>query len=163
MAKEISISTETIEKLSKMMKEYDLGEINLKQENTRLVLRRGVQIQQAVQMPQMPIPMAMAPSSPNLAAAPAEATKADIAVQIEKGPGSVTSPMVGTAYLSPSPGSPNFIKKGDTVKKGQTLLIVEAMKVMNPITASIAGTVEQIMVEDAQPVEFGEILVQIRP
>ena len=99
-------------------------------------------------------PVAAAPAAP--AAAPA-ADSADAASH----PGAVTSPMVGTVYVAPEPDAPNFIEVGGTVKKGQTLLIVEAMKVMNPITAPADGTVKQILVQNAQPVEFGEVLVVI--
>ena len=76
-------------------------------------------------------------------------------------PGAVTSPMVGTVYVAPEPDAPSFISVGDAVNKGQTILIVEAMKVMNPITAPADGTVTQIFVQNAQPVEFGEVLVVI--
>ena len=99
-------------------------------------------------------PVAAAPAAP--AAAPA-ADSADAAAH----PGAVTSPMVGTVYVAPEPDAPNFIEVGGTVKKGQTLFIVEAMKVMNPITAPADGTVKQILVQNAQPVEFGEVLVVI--
>ena len=75
--------------------------------------------------------------------------------------GAVTSPMVGTAYLQAEPGSPAFVSKGDSVKAGDTLMIIEAMKVMNPIKADKSGTVTQILVEDAQPVEFGDVLLVI--
>ena len=71
----------------------------------------------------------------------------------------VTSPMVGTVYLAPQPGDPPFVQPDDTVAQGQTLVIIEAMKVMNPIQAPRAGTVKAIMVDDAQPVEFGDPLV----
>ena len=98
--------------------------------------------------------VAAAPAAP--AAAPA-ADSADAASH----PGAVTSPMVGTVYVAPEPDAPSFINIGGTVKKGQTLLIVEAMKVMNPITAPKDGTVKQIFVQNAQPVEFGEVLVVI--
>ena len=74
-------------------------------------------------------------------------------------PGTVKSPMVGTVYTAPEPDAPTFITEGDSVSKGQTLLIVEAMKVMNPITAPKTGTVVKIFVQNAQPVEFGEALV----
>ena len=97
---------------------------------------------------------AAAPASPAAAAA---ADSADAASH----PGAVTSPMVGTVYVAPEPDAPSFIEVGGTVKKGQTLLIVEAMKVMNPITAPADGTVKQIFVQNAQPVEFGEVLVVI--
>lgn len=76
-------------------------------------------------------------------------------------PGAITSPMVGTVYMQPEPSAPSFISKGATVKAGDTLLIIEAMKVMNPIKASKGGTVTQILVENGQPVEFGEVLVVI--
>jgi acetyl-CoA carboxylase biotin carboxyl carrier protein len=75
--------------------------------------------------------------------------------------GAVLSPMVGTVYLQPDPNSPPFVTKGATVKPGDTLVIIEAMKVMNPIKATKGGTVTQILVETAQPVEFGEVLVVI--
>jgi acetyl-CoA carboxylase biotin carboxyl carrier protein len=76
-------------------------------------------------------------------------------------PGAVTSPMVGTVYMQPEPSKPSFVKKGDTVRAGDTLLIIEAMKVMNPIKAEKAGTVTQILVKDGQPVEFGDVLMVI--
>jgi acetyl-CoA carboxylase biotin carboxyl carrier protein len=76
-------------------------------------------------------------------------------------PGAVASPMVDTVYVAAEPDAPAFVAVGDTVKKGQTVLIVEAMKVMNPITADKAGTVKSILVENAQPVEFDQPLVVI--
>ena len=98
-----------------------------------------------------------APVAPVAAVSAPAADSADAASH----PGAVTSPMVGTVYVAPEPDAPSFIKVGGTVKKGQTLLIVEAMKVMNPITAPADGTVKQIFVQNAQPVEFGEMLVVI--
>ncbi|MCB1538115.1 MAG: acetyl-CoA carboxylase biotin carboxyl carrier protein [Rhodospirillales bacterium] len=76
-------------------------------------------------------------------------------------PGAVISPMVGTAYLSPEPGKPPFVAKGAQVKAGDTLMIIEAMKVMNPIKAERGGTVKQVLIEDARPVEFGDVLMII--
>jgi acetyl-CoA carboxylase biotin carboxyl carrier protein len=73
--------------------------------------------------------------------------------------GTVTSPMVGTVYVSPEPGKPAFVKVGDTVREGDTLLIVEAMKTMNPILAPRAGTVTEICIKDSQPIEFGQALL----
>jgi acetyl-CoA carboxylase biotin carboxyl carrier protein len=102
-----------------------------------------------MQMPaQMPTPAASAPAATE--SAPASAPEH-----------AMTSPMVGTVYLSPEPGAAVFVKTGDNVKPGQTLLIIEAMKVMNPITATAAGVVRQILVDDGQPVEFGEPLIVI--
>jgi len=102
-------------------------------------------------------PVAAVAAPAPVAAAPADAAPADASSH----PGAVTSPMVGTAYVAPEPEAPAFVEVGDTVKKGQTILIVEAMKVMNPITAPADGTVKQIMVTNGQPVEFGEVLVVI--
>ena len=102
-------------------------------------------------------PAAAPTAAPDAPAAAAAADSADAASH----PGAVTSPMVGTVYVAPEPDAPSFIEVGGTVKKGQTLLIVEAMKVMNPITAPADGTVKQIFVQNAQPVEFGEVLVVI--
>ena len=105
--------------------------------------------------------------APLAAPAPAALTAAPVAPATDSGtdlsahPGAVTSPMVGTAYISPEPGAAAFVVEGSAVKKGQTLLIVEAMKVMNPITAPQDGTVSKIMVKNAQPIEFGEVLVVI--
>ena len=110
--------------------------------------------------PAAPVAPFIAPAAPASEAAPAAtaaATSADAAAH----PGAVTSPMVGTAYTAPEPGADAFIEVGTVVKKGQTLLIVEAMKVMNPITAPKDGTISQIFVQNAQPVEFGEALVII--
>ena len=112
--------------------------------------------------PVAPVAAVAAPAAARAAApaAPATAPAADSA-DAASHPGAVTSPMVGTVYVAPEPDAPSFIEVGGTVKKGQTLLIVEAMKVMNPITAPADGTVKQIFVQNAQPVEFGEVLVVI--
>ena len=101
-----------------------------------------------------------APAPAALPAAPA-APAADSAADLSAHLGAVTSPMVGTAYISPEPGAAAFVEEGSAVKKGQTLLIVEAMKVMNPITAPTDGIVSKILVKNAQPIEFGEVLVVI--
>ena len=84
---------------------------------------------------------------------------AGAASDLAKHPGAVKSPMVGTAYLAPEPGKPAFVAVGDKVAAGQTLLIIEAMKTFNPIKAPKAGTVAQILIDNAQPVEFGEPLM----
>ena len=99
-------------------------------------------------------PAAAAPA----ATAPAAGTPAE---DMASHPGALTSPMVGTVYVAAEPDAPAFVAVGDTVKKGQTVLIVEAMKVMNPITAPTDGKITQIMVQNGQPVEFGEVLVVI--
>jgi len=108
-------------------------------------------------------PVAPVAAAPFAAAAPAAAAvvdnAADIAANPADHPGAVTSPMVGTIYTAPEPDAPAFITEGVSVTAGQTLFIVEAMKVMNPITAPKSGTVVKVFVQNAQPVEFGEALV----
>jgi acetyl-CoA carboxylase biotin carboxyl carrier protein len=108
-------------------------------------------------------PVAAAPvaAAPVAAAAPAAIAEpvAEIPANPADHPGAVKSPMVGTVYTAPEPDAPAFITEGATVTAGQTLFIVEAMKVMNPITAPKAGTVVKIFVQNAQPIEFGEALV----
>jgi len=102
-----------------------------------------------------PAPVAAAPAAP--AESAAAATPGDAAAH----PGAVKSPMVGTVYLAPEPDAPLFAKEGDQVKKGQTLFIVEAMKVMNPITAPADGKLTRILVDNAQPIEFDQPLAII--
>ena len=107
---------------------------------------------------------ATAPATPKMASDPTVPQQANTEAPstiAANHPGAVTSPMVGTAYLQAEPGSPAFVKKGDTVKAGDTLLIVEAMKVMNPIKAEHGGTVTHIMVDNGEPVEFGDVLMVI--
>ena len=150
-----------IRALAELLNENDLSELQVKRNyaddsslNVRLSRMSSVPAQ--VHIPATPAaPAAAAPAAP--AAKPAEAQSApeDPAAH----PGAVTSPMVGTAYLAPEPGADNFVKVGDTVAEGQTLLIVEAMKTMNQIPAPKAGTVKRILVEDGAPVEFGAPLM----
>lgn len=108
-----------------------------------------------------PAPVYAAPAAiaAPVAAAPAAAAAAAPEADPAAHPGAVTSPMVGTVYLSPEPGASAFVKVGDTVKEGQTLLIVEAMKTMNHIPAPKSGTVKRILVEDTTPVEYGTPLM----
>jgi len=137
-----------IRELGQLLDETNLTEIEICEGNKSIrVVRGNTTVTAAVAAPAMPA----APAAP--VPAPADTT-ADEA-------GAVPSPMVGTVYLSSQPGADPFIKVGDTVSEGQTLLIVEAMKVMNQIPAPRTGTVKRIAVEDGQPVEFGETLVVI--
>ena len=146
--------TALVKALADILDEAGLAELEYETADLSVRLSRvsGAAPVAAVAAPAAPV--AAAPAAP--AAAPA-ADSADAASH----PGAVTSPMVGTVYVAPEPDAPNFIEVGGTVKKGQTLFIVEAMKVMNPITAPADGTVKQILVQNAQPVEFGEVLVVI--
>ena len=152
MAK-FELDTEFVRKLAAILEETKLGEIELADGDRRIrVARPTVNVTQ-----QAPMAAAAAPAAPVGAAAGAPA--APVAGDLSKHPGVVKSPMVGTAYLAPEPGKPNFVSVGDKVAAGQTLLIIEAMKTFNPIKAPKAGTVTQVLIENARPVEFGEPLM----
>lgn len=149
-----------IRALAELLNENDLTELQVKRdygENDSLNVRvsRRVEVAAAV----APAPAAHAPAAP--AAAPAPAVESDVLEDPAAHPGAVTSPMVGTVYMQAEPGAPPFIKVGDHVEEGDTLLIVEAMKTMNHIPAPRAGTVKRILVEDGAAVEFGTPLVII--
>lgn len=153
---------EFIKALAELLSENDLSELQVKRDYAdegSLNVRVSRISQTAIAAPvSMPVPAApAAPASPTPAAS-APAVESDDPAAL---PGAVTSPMVGTAYLAPEPGAPSFVKVGDKVDEGQTLLIVEAMKTMNQIPAPAAGTVKRILVEDGAPVEFGAPLMVI--
>jgi acetyl-CoA carboxylase biotin carboxyl carrier protein len=149
-AKFTSDDSALIRELALLLDETSLTEIEIERAGLRLRVARNISI--AASMPSN-----YQPAAPAAAAAPAPADIADIA----KHPGVVPSPMVGTAYWASEPGAKPFIEVGTKVTVGQTLLIIEAMKTMNQIPSTRAGTVTQILVEDGQPVEFGEPLVII--
>jgi acetyl-CoA carboxylase biotin carboxyl carrier protein len=138
-----------IRELALLLDETNLTEIEIERAGLRVRVARNISISAA-----MPAAVATAASAP-IAAAPVAAT------DNAKHPGAVPSPMVGTAYWSSEPGAKPFVEVGSKVAVGQTLLIIEAMKTMNQIPSTRAGTVTQILVEDGQPVEFGEPLVII--
>lgn len=140
-----------IRELAAILHETGLTEIEVEKSNVRLRVSRNVSAPAAQMTLAAPAAAEAAPATPSAAPAPSPANH----------PGAVPSPMVGTAYLAPSPGAEPFVKKGDSVNAGQTLLIIEAMKTMNPIAAPRAGTVKDILVTDSQPVEFGEALLII--
>jgi len=155
------VDAELVRDLAKVLDDTGLTEIEVEYGELRLRLARTLSMgppppTQTHVVHSAPAPSHVslpAPAAPPPAAAPAPA--ADAASH----PGAVPSPMVGTAYLSPEPGASPFIKVGDTVNAGQTLMVVEAMKTFNPIPAPRAGKVTAILVSDAQPVEYGEALV----
>ena len=151
-----------IRSLAELLRENDLTELQVKRDygdndSLNVRVRRQTQIVSQVSVPAAPVPAAAPAAAPAPAAAAPAAETADPASL----PGAVTSPMVGTVYLQAEPGTPAFVSVGDSVKEGDTLLIIEAMKTMNQIPAPRAGTVTAILVEDAQPVEFGEPLLVI--
>lgn len=146
-----------VSELAQLLSDNELTEIEVQDGERRIKVAR----EPAPVIGAAPAPFAAAPVAPALNAPPMHA-KEDVGIQADEALGAaVKSPMVGTAYLSPDPGSKPFIEVGNSVKTGDTLLIVEAMKVMNPITAPEGGVVKKIMVADAQPVEFDQPLVII--
>jgi acetyl-CoA carboxylase biotin carboxyl carrier protein len=151
------IDTALVRGLADILNDTDLTEIEV--ERGDLKIRVAREITMAAPMQYAPAPaQAPAAAAPAPAAAPA-AMPSDPATIVARSGEEVKSPMVGTAYLQASPEAPPFCQPGDKVKKGQTLLIVEAMKTMNPIQSPRDGVVREVLVGDAQPVEFGEPLV----
>jgi len=153
-----SIDARLVRKLADILKDTGLSEIEVEHAGLKIRVARELTVAAAATQ------YVQAPAAPAYAPAPAPAVVAPAAEAAAPAPAvhageAVKSPMVGTVYLSPQPGADAFIKVGDTVSAGQTLLIVEAMKTMNPISAPKAGKVVEILVADAQPVEFGEPLV----
>ena len=150
----MNVDTALVRELAEMLGDTGLTEIEVEDGERKIRVSRGG----GVAMAAAPAPVAAPASAAPAAAAPvpesAAAPEADTA-------GAIKSPMVGTVYLASEPGAANFVKVGDSVTEGQTLLIVEAMKVMNPITAPRSGTVKAILVDNAQPVEFDQPLVVI--
>ncbi|HET9230067.1 MAG TPA: acetyl-CoA carboxylase biotin carboxyl carrier protein [Vitreimonas sp.] len=150
-----AIDPDLVRELAAVLNDSGLSEIEVEHGELRLRLARtltaAVGAAHTHVVAAAPAPVAHAPAPAPAAPAPA----ADAASH----PGAVPSPMVGTAYLSPEPGAAPFIKVGDTVNAGQTIMVVEAMKTFNPIPAPRAGKVTAILVTDAQPVEYGEALV----
>lgn len=151
----MSVDTSLVRELADMVAETGLTEIEIEEGDMRIRVSRGGTV---VSAPATAVAPAAAPS-PASAPAPAEADATDSAgADIAN---AVKSPMVGTVYLAPEPGADNFVAVGDSVKKGDTVLIVEAMKVMNPISAPKDGTVQQLLVGNGDPVEFDQPLIVI--
>lgn len=144
----MKIDSAAIKKLAALLDETGLNEIEVAEGDSKIRVKKQGDVAPASYAP-------VASAAPAGAAAPA-AGSAPAA-----NPNAVKSPMVGTCYLSPEPGAASFAKKGDSVSEGDTICIIEAMKVMNPIKATRNGVVKEILVRDAQPVEFGEPLMVI--
>lgn len=150
--KNSGIDQAIIRDLANILNDTDLTEIEVEQDDLRIRVSRNVTVQAAAQQYAAPAPAPVAAPAPAAAEAPKAA---------ETSKNAVPSPMVGTAYLAPAPGAKPFIEVGQSVKEGQTVMIIEAMKTMNQIAAPRAGTVSAILVSDSQPVEFGEALIVI--
>jgi acetyl-CoA carboxylase biotin carboxyl carrier protein len=151
----LQVDTDLVRQLAQLLNESDLSEIEVQDGARRIVVKRKLG---------GPAPAPTYAPAPAPAAQPTAAPPPPAATPVQAPgdhPGAVKSPMVGTAYLSGEPGAKPFVAVGDKVAAGDTLLIVEAMKVMNPITATRAGTVSAILVENAQPVEYDQPLVVV--
>ena len=143
------VNEDAVRKLAGLLEEMDLSEIEYERGGERIRVARTLGLATAA-----------LPASPTVAAGPVAAQgapKADDAVP----DGAVTSPMVGTVYTAPEPGAADFVRVGDRVEEGQTLLIIEAMKVMNPLPSPRAGQVTRILINNGEPVEYGEPLLVI--
>ncbi|WP_193368357.1 acetyl-CoA carboxylase biotin carboxyl carrier protein [Pelagibius marinus] len=150
MAK-FEVNEELVRKLADLLQETGLNEIEYEVNNHRIRVAKNAGVTTVAAPAAAAAP---APCSPAVPAAPAGGPEAIPA-------GAITAPMVGTVYVASEPGTPPFVKVGDSVTEGQTLLIIEAMKVMNPLASPRAGTIKQIMISDGQPVEYGEPLLVI--
>ncbi len=153
----MKINSDAIRQLAKLLEETGLTEIEVAEGEKFIRVNKGGVSTPHHHGTSAPATMPMG----NDPAAPQQANTTPTPATAESHPGAVTSPMVGTAYMSAEPSSPAFVKKGDTVNEGDTVMIVEAMKVMNPIKAPSSGTVTQILVKNEQPVEFGDVLMVI--
>jgi acetyl-CoA carboxylase biotin carboxyl carrier protein len=160
MPKDASADQDLIRAIAELLNEQNLAEIEIERDDFRVRVTRsyantGVQ---QVMIPAGSYPSAplQAPGTP-VANGPVTSDSEDLAAN----PGTLTSPMVGTAYLAPEPGKPLFATVGMRVTEGQTIIIIEAMKTMNQIPAHKSGTISRILIEDAQPVEYGQPIAVI--
>ena len=135
----MKINKKIIEELTGYLKEFNLSEIEYAEGTTKVKVSRSI-------------------SSSNIA--PSEVKKKQ--TLIESNGTNITSPIVGTAYLAPEPGAKKFIEEGQKIKKGQTIMIIEAMKTMNHVPSTLDGTVSKILVKDGEPVEFGQPLISVK-
>ena len=155
-----------LKELIEFLKEQDIAEFELERGDVKVRIKRGVPA-----VPMMGAPQSVAPSVPLPGANPTAGAQtqtnpgapAKAAADTEQGLHTVKSPIVGTFYESPSPGSPPFVKNGDSVETGQVLCIIEAMKLMNEIEADVSGEIVKRLVNNGQPVEYGQGLFSIRP
>jgi acetyl-CoA carboxylase biotin carboxyl carrier protein len=154
MAKQSPFDAESVRELAKLLAETDLTEIEVQKGDMRVRVARNVNVTVSAPVVAASAPRADGESHPQAPAAP-------VANDAERKQKTVTSPMVGTAYRRPSPEAKPFVEVGATVKEGERILLIEAMKTFNEIVAPRSGTVSEILVEDGQPVEFGEPLMVI--
>ena len=161
MAKKLKIDFDEIRKLAELVQDTELSEIEIEEEDLRIRVSRGGQVIQSVAAPQPQMAAPMAPAAAANANPGSAGTAAD-GDEYENHPGAVKSPMVGTAYLQAEPGADPFVSSGAKVSAGDTLLIVEAMKVMNEIQSDISGEIIDICAQDGDSVEYGQLLFKIK-
>jgi acetyl-CoA carboxylase biotin carboxyl carrier protein len=149
----MSVDEDLVRHLAHLLEETGLTELEYDTGKVRVRVSRGSGAQMVVSAPLLAQTSSLPPGGSAVAASPPNSETA------ASHPGAVTAPMVGTVYVAPEPGAPSFVKVGDRVNEGQILFIIEAMKTMNPIRAPRAGTVTQIFTGNAQPVEYGEVLL----
>ncbi len=156
-----NLDTKVIGKLAEILDKNNLTEIEYEDEGCRISLSRNAQgvCAQAFQPAPPPPPVPAPVSMPAPAAAPA--AQASVSEDYSNSPNAVKSPMVGVVYLSADPNTPNYVKTGDSVKEGDIVCLIEAMKTFNPVKAHKSGTVSKILVEAGDPVEYGQPLVVI--
>ncbi|NJC05464.1 acetyl-CoA carboxylase biotin carboxyl carrier protein [Sphingomonas kaistensis] len=155
--KQMRIDAGLVRELAELLSANELSEIEVEDGDRKIRVKRELTVAAAPVQHVVAAPQAASPA----AAAPTASAADTASTPMEQAGELVRSPMVGTCYLSAEPGAPAFVGIGDTVKQGDTLLIVEAMKVMNPIVAPRAGKITQLLVANAQPVEFDQPLVVI--
>lgn len=160
MTKSSQVDQDLIKTIAELLNDANLAEIEIEQDDFRVrVTRSFASPVTHVAAPAAPAPApAAAPAPANVVSAQSAPSSAD---DLSSNPGTLTSPMVGTAYLAPEPGAADYVSVGAKVSEGQTVLIIEAMKTMNQIPAHRSGTITRILIDDAQPVEYGEPLVII--
>lgn len=151
-----TLDAKLVRELADILNDTGLAELEVTHGELKLRLSRASAVT-AVAPPVLSL--APPPPAPAALPRPSEAAESGRSEDLRSHPGAVASPMVGTAYLSPEPGKPAFVKVGDTVKEGQTLLVVEAMKTFNPIPAPRAGRIARVVIVDGAPVEFGQPLL----
>ena len=149
-----------LRELIALLGDSDIQELKLEGDDFRLELRRNLPASQPQVVMQaapaaMPAPVAAAPSTPSAAPPAAPAVRGDLV--------EITAPMVATFYRAPSPGDPAFVELGSRINAGQTICILEAMKLMNELEAEVSGEVVEILVENGTPVEFGQVLMRVKP
>ncbi len=159
MTKDAQSDQALIRAIAELLNEQNLAEIEIEREDLRVRVTRSY-ASTGVQQVMVPAPVAAAAPAPTAPAGSAAAAKV-AADDLASNPNVLTSPMVGTAYMSPEPGKPAFVAVGSRVSEGQTILIIEAMKTMNQIPAHKSGVISRLLIEDASPIEYGQPLAVI--